>query len=308
MALAYAVLAAALSMSSLYFKTSVTPWELNPGFIQLLMVAIIAIAAAMLPFLQEGFKVVFREAMSRGRKIWKQALIAALLQTLLLMIPFILLIAIPWQTIVKQLPSNSSLAPQLTGAHEEPPMPFTTETQRSGSEPRLEESRIQEGSEPSITEHALTFAIATLLASLAATVAYSAYAVLRETKLPRSVEESAGTMEDSQALLAATEKAIIDVGGGVDPRWAVVSYFLKLCRVLEEKGIKVHDDMTAREIARLTLESFPSLRKYPLEKLVEMFEKARYSSHEVSERMREEALKCFIELREGLAGAARTLP
>lgn len=308
MALAYAVLAAAFSMSSLNLKTVATYWELDLDFIRLLIVVMIAAAAAVLPFLQEGFKVVFREAMSRGRKIWRQALIVALLQTLILMIPFILLIAIPWQSIIKQLPSNSSLTPQLISTREEQSTLITNEPQRSGDKPRLEESGIQEEGAFSIAEHALTFAIATLLASLVATVAYSAYVVLREMKLSLSMEELTKTAEDSQALLAATEEAIIDVGNGADPRWAVVSYFLRLCRVLEEKGVKVHDDMTAREIARLTLESFPGLRKYPLEKLVEMFEEARYSSHEVSERMREEALKCFIELREGLTDVARTLP
>lgn len=302
-ALAYAVLAAALSTSTLDRKAGVTPWEPGPGSARLLIVALLAAAAAAVPLLYEGFKVVFREAMLKGRKVWRQALIAALLQTLMLMIPLILLIALPRQAIIEQRPSNSSPVPRLTGGQGEP---FTAET--GGGWPQPGEGSAAEEAALPAAERALNFAVAALLASLGATLAYSAYAVLREAKPPRSAEKPTEAGDGSQALLAATEKAIAEVGEAADPRWAVVSYFLRLCRVLEERGVKVSDDMTAREVARFTLESFPGLRRGPLERLVEMFEEARYSSHEVSEGMREEALKCFIELREGLAGAARALP
>lgn len=302
-ALAYAVLAAALSMSTLDRKAGVAPWEPGPGFARLLVVALLAAAAATVPLLHEGFKVVFREVMLRGRKVWKQALIAALLQTLMLMVPLILLIALPRQAIIEQQPSNSSPIPRLTGDQGEP---LTAGTGGGWLQP--EEGGAAEGAAPPTAERALNFAIAALLASLGATIAYSAYAVLREAKPLRMAEEPTQAEEGSQALLAATEKAIAEVEGGADPRWAVVSYFLRLCQVLEERGVKIRDDMTAREIARLTLESFPGLGRRPLERLVGMFEEARYSSHEVGEEVREEALKCFLELREGLVGAARALP
>jgi len=302
LALAYATLAAALSSSVL------APPQ-GPGSLprlaldgRLVWIALVVAAAALTPLFQEGFKELLRQALAR-RRSWKLILLSALFQAALLVAPILLLVLV-----VSSRPPppavNGTGAPLLPAPQTAPSGAGGAEGE--GSEPaRTEPSRQAAAAEPAggqwDLERLTLLAAAALLSVTAATAAYAAYEAWREA---RAAPEAAGERGVEPELLEAARAAVRELEEGGDPRGAIVSYFLKLCRLLRERGVAVGEEMTAREVAQLALERFRGLDPVPLARLVRLFEEARYSDHRVDEAMREEALACFRAIADGLSRGA----
>lgn len=305
LALAYAILAAALSSSVLApLQSSGSRFRLAFDA-RLVVIALVVVVAALMPFLQEGFKELFRQALERRRSSWRRVLLAAIFQVALLLAPLLLLMALT-SRLPPTIPNNSTAAP--VGQPAQQPFSEAGGAGEGGSEPSQAAPGQREASlEPAggqwVPSGLFLPVAAVLLSVAAATAVYAAYEAWVEARSARRLEPGeAGEVEPE--LLEAARAAVRELEEGGDPRGAIVSYFLKLCRLLREREVDAGEEMTAREVARLALEKFKGLDPRPLMRLVQLFEEARYSDHAVDEAMREEALACFRAIADELARAA----
>ncbi len=308
--LAYAILAAALSASALApLQGSGSRFHIAFDF-RLIVVALIVVITALMPFFQEGFKELVREALYRRRGSWKRMVLAALFQTALLIAPLIFLMGLS-SRLPPAIPNGTATGP--VGQTSQPASSEVGSTPETGSEQSPAQPSQQATSlEPTGAQwvsSGLFLPVTLVLLSVAAvTGAFAAYEAWKDARLARRSEwgeSPAGAEEVSEPeLLEAARAAVKELEEGGDPRGAIVSYFLKLCRLLREKGVDAREEMTAREIAHLALERFKGLDPRPLTRLVALFEEARYSDHSVDESMREEALACFRAIADGFARRA----
>ncbi|MCX6666419.1 MAG: DUF4129 domain-containing protein [Euryarchaeota archaeon] len=77
-----------------------------------------------------------------------------------------------------------------------------------------------------------------------------------------------------------------------DHKKTVVDCYKKMCELLHQKGIIKESSQTPREFALVTKE-YLSMPPECLYDLTKVFEKARYSRHEINERDREKAIQCL---------------
>jgi hypothetical protein len=104
-------------------------------------------------------------------------------------------------------------------------------------------------------------------------------------------------------LRAVLDDAIDDVLGEADPRRAVIAAWARLERVLSRHGVPRRDseapfEFAARAEAELAAEL--GVDGGWLEQLAGLFEWARFSTHDVTPAMREEALGSLVAVRDGL--------
>ena len=104
-------------------------------------------------------------------------------------------------------------------------------------------------------------------------------------------------------LQAVLDDAIDDVLGEADPRRAVIAAWARLERVLARYGVSRHDseapfEYAARAGAELAAQL--GVEGGWLEQLAGLFEWARFSTHDVTPAMREEALTGLVAVRDGL--------
>ncbi|HSR22823.1 MAG TPA: DUF4129 domain-containing protein, partial [Candidatus Eisenbacteria bacterium] len=109
----------------------------------------------------------------------------------------------------------------------------------------------------------------------------------------------------ARRLQAVLDDAIEDVLAEADPRRAVIAAWARLERVLARSGLPRWDseapfEYAARAGAALEVEASW------LERLADLFEWARFSTHEVTPAMRDEALDRLVAVRDGLRVAVAT--
>ena len=308
--LAYAILAAALSASALApLQGSGSRFHIAFDF-RLIVVALIVLITALMPFFQEGFKELVREALYRRRGSWKRMVLAALFQTALLIAPLIFLMGLS-SRLPPAIPNGTATGPVgQTGQPASSEVGSTPETgsEQSPAQPSQQATSLEPTGAQWVSSGLFLPVTLVLLSVAAVTGAFAAYEAWKDARLARRSEwgeSPAGAEEVSEPeLLEAARAAVKELEEGGDPRGAIVSYFLKLCRLLREKGVDAREEMTAREIAHLALERFKGLDPRPLTRLVALFEEARYSDHSVDESMREEALACFRAIADGFARRA----
>lgn len=108
-------------------------------------------------------------------------------------------------------------------------------------------------------------------------------------------------------LEAVLDDAIDDVLGEADPRRAVIAAWARLERVLAGHGLARRDSEAPFEYAARAgaeLQARLGVEGGWLEQLAGLFEWARFSTHDVSQAMREEALAGLVAVRDGLRVAA----
>jgi hypothetical protein len=107
-------------------------------------------------------------------------------------------------------------------------------------------------------------------------------------------------------LQAVLDDAIDDVLGEADPRRAVIAAWARLERVLAGHGVGRRESEAPFEYAAragLELDARLGVEGGWLEQLAGLFEWARFSTHDVSRGMREEALAGLVAVRDGLRAA-----
>ncbi|HXM56017.1 MAG TPA: DUF4129 domain-containing protein [Candidatus Dormibacteraeota bacterium] len=106
-----------------------------------------------------------------------------------------------------------------------------------------------------------------------------------------------------QRLQAVLDDAIDDVLAEGDPRRAVIAAWARLERVLGRQGLPRRDSEAPFEYAARAGAALEVEPRW-LERLADLFEWARFSTHEVTPAMREEALRGLTDIRDGLRIAA----
>jgi hypothetical protein len=104
-------------------------------------------------------------------------------------------------------------------------------------------------------------------------------------------------------LQAVLDDAIDDVLGEADPRRAVIAAWARLERVLAGHGVPRRDAEAPFEYAARAgteLDARLGVEGGWLERLAGLFEWARFSTHDVTPSMREEALGGLVAVRDGL--------
>jgi hypothetical protein len=104
-------------------------------------------------------------------------------------------------------------------------------------------------------------------------------------------------------LRAVLDDAIEDVLAEADPRRAVIAAWARLERVLARSGVARHESEAPFEYAARAGGAI-GVETVSLERLAELFEWARFSLHEVTPAMRQEALDGLVAVRDGLRLAA----
>lgn len=133
-----------------------------------------------------------------------------------------------------------------------------------------------------------------LLALLGLAVASFVLARRRRVPVPQADEPVA------EAVVAVLDEALDDLGDERDPRGAVIAAYARMEDVLAEHGLGRRPAETPYEyLARVLTDLRASERS--ARRLTELFEWAKFSTHEVSERMRADAIGCLTRLRAEVA-------
>jgi hypothetical protein len=104
----------------------------------------------------------------------------------------------------------------------------------------------------------------------------------------------------AEAVVAVLDEALDDLGDERDPRRAVIAAYARMEDVLAEHGLGRRPAETPYEyLARVLTDLRASERS--ARRLTELFERAKFSTHEVSERMRADAIGCLTRLRAEVA-------
>lgn len=131
------------------------------------------------------------------------------------------------------------------------------------------------------------------LAAVASVAAFIAY----KRRPPLPVKAPLTMAED---VAATIDDAIDDLEREPDPRRAVIAAYARMERVLGRHGLERRPSETAIEYLRRVLHELTS-RSGAVERLTSLFERAKFSRHEVTPDMKDDAIASLREIRDGMA-------
>jgi hypothetical protein len=141
------------------------------------------------------------------------------------------------------------------------------------------------------------FAIVLVVALAAAGVA--AYVASKRRSRERGPTDEVLAAELAEAL----DDSLDDLRAEADPRRAIIATYARLERVLAANGVPRRPAETAQEYVPRALRSL-ALDPRAVERLAELFARAKFSHHEVDTTMKEEAISALEDVREELRLAA----
>jgi hypothetical protein len=109
--------------------------------------------------------------------------------------------------------------------------------------------------------------------------------------------------EEPEELVAAVELSLEDLERDPDPRRAVIRAYARMERALGAHGLARRPSETALEYLARALTAL-QVGRASVERLTALFERAKFSRHEIDGSMKAEALAALSSLRDELAGAA----
>jgi hypothetical protein len=109
--------------------------------------------------------------------------------------------------------------------------------------------------------------------------------------------------DEPDELVAAVELSLEDLERDPDPRRAVIRAYARMERALGAHGLPRRPSETALEYLARALTSL-HVGRASVERLTALFERAKFSRHEIDGSMKDEALAALSSLRDELAGAA----
>jgi hypothetical protein len=134
---------------------------------------------------------------------------------------------------------------------------------------------------------------------LLALVGLAAAAAVWRLRDPRVEEDP----EEPDELVAAVELSLEDLEHEPDPRRAVIRAYARMERALDAYGLARRPSETALEYLARALTSL-RVGRASVERLTALFERAKFSRHEIDGSMKAEALAALSSLRDELSGAA----
>ena len=126
------------------------------------------------------------------------------------------------------------------------------------------------------------------------------YVRVRSRPLPPPLELSADVKEE---LSFALSEAIDDLRTEPDARRAVIAAYARMEGVLARRGHARHPAETPFEYLSRILASL-RVREGAVRELTDLFERAKFSTHEIDESMRERAISALVSVRDDLQPAA----
>jgi hypothetical protein len=99
----------------------------------------------------------------------------------------------------------------------------------------------------------------------------------------------------------AVRRTLLDLEAGTDFRLAVMACYQRMCSLIAARGVAEQDVLTAREIEGLALAEL-GLSREGVDGLTNLFEEARYSTHEIGPAQRDRAIECLTSIRRELEG------
>jgi hypothetical protein len=106
-------------------------------------------------------------------------------------------------------------------------------------------------------------------------MAFNNFIRMRSTRLDYSDIE-----KDKQEVAQTIQRTIDALAGGSDTRAAVIRCYTDMCKVMAKHGVKEEEHLTPREFQKLALDNLP-VPEEQMCALVDVFEEARYSNHEL---------------------------
>ncbi len=110
------------------------------------------------------------------------------------------------------------------------------------------------------------------------------------------------TRRAAQALVLALEEMLEDLRADLDPRSAVIAAYAQMERVLAQFGLARSPAEAPREYLRRVLPGVGAGAE-SVERLTALYERARFSPHEIDGGMKDEAIGALEALRNELQGA-----
>ena len=147
--------------------------------------------------------------------------------------------------------------------------------------------------EPSISWLAIGMVVAVGVAGAAAYVASKR----------RSGEREPTDEELAVELARALDDSLDDLRAETDPRRAIIAVYARLERVLAANGVPRQPAETAQEYVPRVLGGL-ALDHRAVERLTDLFTRAKFSHHEVDTTMKEDAIRALEDVREELRLAA----
>jgi hypothetical protein len=105
-----------------------------------------------------------------------------------------------------------------------------------------------------------------------------------------------------EELAAVVSNAIDDLRNETDPRRAVIAAYARMERVLAQHGFARHPSEAPYEYLGRVLTRL-RVRRGAVEELTELFEHAKFSTHEIDRTMKDRAIGAFLTVREDLETA-----
>lgn len=102
-------------------------------------------------------------------------------------------------------------------------------------------------------------------------------------------------IQQGPSIQQIASNTIDQLKGDIDYRKAVINCYKQMCNWLHRQGVKKGDFQTPREFAMAT-KNFIQISPENMYTLTQIFEKARYSKHEISIQDRDKAIKCLNEI------------
>jgi hypothetical protein len=125
-----------------------------------------------------------------------------------------------------------------------------------------------------------------------------AWLVYRASREP--VIRPALAFEDNPFAEAISD-AIDDLEREPDPRRAVIAAYARMERELGRQGLPRRPSETPLEYMRRALHE-QTARSASVESLTALFERAKFSRHEITPAMKQEAIDALVDIREGITG------
>ncbi len=100
---------------------------------------------------------------------------------------------------------------------------------------------------------------------------------------------------------SAVRRTLLDLEAGTDFRTAVMACYQRMCSLIAVRGVARQEALTAREIEGLALAEL-GLSQGSVDDLTNLFEEARYSTHEIGPTQRDRAVECLSNIRRELEG------
>ena len=124
-----------------------------------------------------------------------------------------------------------------------------------------------------------------------------AWVVQRARREP--VVHPAFSFGEQDELVVAISDAIDDLEREPDPRRAVIAAYARMERELGRQGLPRRPSETSVEYMRRALHE-RTARSASVEALTGLFERAKFSRHEITPAMKQEAIDALVDIREGI--------